>query len=160
MVKSVMPIDVFFVFVELQSFRDSSLVESSVDNFLILRREKLNTTTKHEIFVAPKLGYQRPHENLILVGEHLFLEIGEATSKPYWLCVVVELTLPIFGALARIDKLQIVDVFRRSGVCLLMQAGRRQRAICMDADWIGAGIDVLVFFGIVVSFGQSYCFFC
>lgn len=132
-----MPIDVFFVLVELQPFRNSNLAKGCVDDFLLLGREEHNTTTKHEIFVAPKLGYQRPHENLILVGEHLFLEIGEATSKPYGLCIVVELTLPVFGALARIDKSQIVDVFRRSGVCLLMQAGRRQRAICMEADWVG-----------------------
>ena len=96
MAKSVMPIDVFFVFVELQSFRDACLTEGCVDNFLVFGREELDTTTKHEILVTPELGYQCPHEGLILVGEHLLLEISEATSKPYGLCIVVELTLSVF----------------------------------------------------------------
>ena len=132
-----MPIDVLFVFVKLQSFRDSCLTEGSIDNFLVFRREKFDTTTEHEILVAPELGHQCPHKSLILVGEHSLLEIGEATSKPYGLCVVVELALPVFGALVRVDELQIDDVFRRSGVCLLMQTGGCLWAVRMNADWIG-----------------------
>jgi len=115
---------------------NSTLFKGSLDNLLLFGRNKSVTPTAHEIGIAPEVSNQHGHELVILAGEHLLLEVGEAFGKPHRLAVGIVRTVFLLGASRGVEQSQIESL---SGVLAegqLTKTGIGLRAIVMQAEGI------------------------
>ena len=129
-------VDLLFVMVEWQIFRDACLVEGCENDFLLFGREGQSAATKLEVVAAAKLYNQRPHKGLILPREHPLLETREPTSIHDRLCVAIEYAIIAFRTFPWIDEPEVCLAFLQLGIGYLMQAGCCHRAVLVLADGI------------------------
>ena len=82
--KSGIPIDVLLVVIELHFGVCSYLFEHLSYHFLLLRRDKNFTKPALEILVASEVETEGSHELVVLLCEHMLLEVGESSGVFHW----------------------------------------------------------------------------
>ena len=93
------PIDGFDVFVELHLNGYSTLIEGSFDDLLFMGWEEDGTSTALVIRIASEIKDEPRHKFFVLVGEHLFLEVGEPLGKYHGGVVGIVGTIVLFSTL-------------------------------------------------------------
>jgi hypothetical protein len=87
----------FYVFVKIELGIYSALFQGIKHNLLLSWRQDYLTTSAHEILIASEVQDEHIHELRILLREHTFLEVGEASGKPYWLGTGIMGTIVLHG---------------------------------------------------------------
>lgn len=116
---------------------DSTLFKGSLDNLLLFGRKKGVSPTAHEIGIASEVANQYVHELGILVGEHLFLEVGEPFGKYHGLVVGIVRTILLLGAPRGVEQSQIESLSGMLAECQLAEAGVGLRTVVVQAEGIG-----------------------
>ena len=91
--KSGIPIDVLLVVIELHFGVCSYLFEHLAYHFLLLRRNKNVTTPALEILVTSEVETEGSHELVVLLCEHMLLEVGESSGVFHWCRLALMLTV-------------------------------------------------------------------
>lgn len=78
--KSGIPIDVFLIFIKVHLRVCSYLFEHLAYHFLLLRRDKNVITPALEILVASEMETEGSNELVVLLWEHMLLEVGESSG--------------------------------------------------------------------------------
>ena len=135
--KSGIPIDVLLVVIELHFGVCSYLFEHLAYHFLFLRRDKNVTTSALEILVASEVKTEGCHELVILLWEHVLLEVGESSGEYHRLFVAIVCTRFVLAASGWVNQTQILFILLHPhGVSNMMQAGCCHRAAAMLTYWI------------------------
>jgi hypothetical protein len=87
----------FYVFVKIEMGFYSALFQGIKHNLLLIWRQDYLSTSAHEILIASEVQDEHIHELRILLREHTFLEVGEASGKPYWLGTGIMGTIVLHG---------------------------------------------------------------
>ena len=89
--------DGFNILVKFQWGLYSTLLQSLLDDCLLIGRKKDVSSSSLEVLVSSEVADEQGHELGILLGKHTFLEVGEASGKPYWLGTGIMGTIVLHG---------------------------------------------------------------
>ena len=135
--KSGIPIDVLLVVIEVHFGVCSYLFEHQSYHFLLLRWKKNVTTSALEILVAPEVENEGCHKLVILLWEHMLLEVGESSGVFHWLFIAIVCTRFVLAASGWVNQTQILFILlHHHGVSNMVQAGCCHRAAAMLTYWI------------------------
>ena len=130
--KSGIPIDVLLVVIELYFGVCSYLFEHLAYHFLLLRRNMNVTTPALEILVASEVETEGSHELVVLLWEHVLLEVGESSGEYHRFFVAIVYTRFVLAASGWIDQTQILFfLLHHHGVSNMAQASSSHRATAM-----------------------------
>ena len=160
-IKSGIPIDVLLVVIKLHLGVCSYLFEHMAYLLLLLRRYKNVTTSALEILVASEVETECSHELVILLWEHMLLEVGESSGEYHRLFVMIVCTSLVFAASGWIEQTKILFILlQHHGVSNMMQASSSHRATAMLTYRIVYGKDVVSFFGIIYLVIDTFNMLC
>lgn len=135
--KSGIPIDVLLVVIELHFGVCSYLFEHLAYHFLFLRRDKNVTTSALEILVASEVENEGCHELVILLWEHVLLEVGESSGEYHRLFVAIVCTRFVLAASGWVNQTQILFILlHHHGVSNMVQAVSSHWTAAMLTYWI------------------------
>ena len=100
----VLPVLLLIVGIEGPFFGDARLLERFTYQLLFGGREGQLATAAHEVTIAPEVGDAPGAEGAILIGEHLLLEIGEASGEADGFVVAIEGAGGVLRALCWVDN--------------------------------------------------------
>ena len=133
---SIRPVYSLFVAGKLQLSSDSCCASGLPHKLLLLRGERLVSSAAIIESSASVMVTQDGTEAVILSGEHLFLEVGEAIGIAYRLRAPIERAGVARFAEVRIDQLQYALLFAQGCIHYLMQTMSCFRTIRFLADRI------------------------
>ena len=90
--------DGFNILVKFQWGLYSTLLQSLLDDCLLIGRKKDVSSSALEVLVSSEVADEQGHELGILLGKHTFLEVGESFGKTNGLAAGIVWTAVLFGA--------------------------------------------------------------
>ena len=90
--------DGFNILVKFQRGLYSTLLQSLLDDCLLIGRKKDVSSSALEVLVSSEVADEQGHELGILLGKHAFLEVGESFGKTHGLAAGIVWTVFLFGA--------------------------------------------------------------
>ena len=90
--------DGFNILVKFQWGLYSTLLQSLLDDCLLIGRKKDVSSSALEVLVASEVADEQGHELGILLWKHAFLEVGESFGKTHGLAAGIVWTAVLFGA--------------------------------------------------------------
>ena len=90
--------DGFNILVKFQWGLYSTLLQSLLDDCLLIGRKKDVSSSALEVLVASEVADEQGHELGILLWKHAFLEVGESFGKTHGLAAGIVWTTVLFGA--------------------------------------------------------------
>ena len=144
--KSGIPIDLFFVAIEVHFWVSSNLFEYQSYHLLLLWRKKDGATPALVVLVASEVENEGCHKLVVLLRIHVLFEVCEASGKYYGLFISIIFTRFVFAAFCRINQTQILFILNQSGVGNLAQACGCHRAVVMFANGIVVRCSLIVVF--------------
>lgn len=142
----VVPVDDWFVAVELEIFGYANLFERFENELLFVWRQRTVAATALEVLVAGPMDYAYRHEIRVLVGVHPLLEIGEAAGVSHGGAVAMVFAGGILGAKGGVDKAQMFVCLHFLDISHLVQTSGCQRAVAMYAYGISSRSGCEIFF--------------
>ena len=88
----------FNILVKFQWGLYSTLLQSLLDDCLLIGRKKDVSSSALEVLVASEVADEQGHELGILLWKHAFLEVGESFGKTHGLAAGIVWTAVLFGA--------------------------------------------------------------
>ena len=88
----------FNILVKFQRGLYSTLLQSLLDDCLLIGRKKDVSSSALEVLVASEVADEQGHELGILLGKHAFLEVGKSFGKTNGLAAGIVWTAVLFGA--------------------------------------------------------------
>ena len=88
----------FNILVKFQWGLYSTLLQSLLNDRLLIGRKKDVSSSALEVLVASKVADKQGHELGILLWKHAFLEVGESFGKTHGLAAGIVRTVFLFGA--------------------------------------------------------------
>ena len=138
-VSLVVPINIFFVTIELHLFGYSYFFKRFQYEGLFRGRKSASSTSTFKVWITAPMVYAYRHNLSVLVREHTLLKIGETTGVSYGLVVSIVGASFVLTAAVRVNQLQILFLLHQCGVCYLMQASGGQRAVNMFTYRVAVG---------------------
>ena len=90
--------DGFNILVKFQWGLYSTLLQSLLDDCLLIGRKKDVSSSALEVLVTSEVADEQGHELGILLWKHAFLEVGESFGKTHGLAAGIVWTAVLFGA--------------------------------------------------------------
>ena len=90
--------DGFNILVKFQWGLYSTLLQSLLDDCLLIGRKKDVSSSALEVLVASEVADEQGHELGILLWKHTFLEVGKSFGKTNGLAAGIVRTAVLFGA--------------------------------------------------------------
>ena len=90
--------DGFNILVKFQWGLYSTLLQSLLDDCLLIGRKKDVSSSALEVLVSSEVADEQGHELGILLWKHAFLEVGESFGKTHGLAAGIVWTAVLFGA--------------------------------------------------------------
>ena len=90
--------DGFDILVKFQWGLYSTLLQSLLDDCLLIGRKKDVSSSSLEVLVASEVADEQGHELGILLWKHTFLEVGKSFGKTNGLAAGIVWTAVLFGA--------------------------------------------------------------
>lgn len=88
----------FNILVKFQRGLYSTLLQSLLNDCLLIGRKKDVSSSSLEVLVASEVADEQGHELGILLGKHTFLEVDESFGKMNGLAAGIVWTTVLFGA--------------------------------------------------------------
>ena len=88
----------FNILVKFQRGVYSTLLQSLLNNRLLVWRKKDVSSSSLEVLVSSEVANEQGHELGILLGKHTFLEVGKSFGKTHGLAAGIVWTAVLFGA--------------------------------------------------------------
>ena len=76
----------------------STLLQSLLDDCLLIGRKKDVSSSSLEVLVSSEVADEQGHELGILLGKHTFLEVGKSFGKTNGMAAGIMWTTVLFGA--------------------------------------------------------------